>query len=58
MIIEKKFGFEPIRLKKNVSTDRIRALKDEARAFSGYFSYYRKKQREDEALRLVGLKEE
>jgi hypothetical protein len=57
MNLEKILSFEPIRLKKNVSTDRIRALKDESWTASGYFSYYREKQRVDEALRLVGLEE-
>jgi hypothetical protein len=50
VIIEKKFGFEPIRLKKNVSMDRIRALKDEAWTFSRYFGYYREILRDDESL--------
>lgn len=35
MTLEKKCGSEPIRLKKNVSMDRICAIKDEAWIFSG-----------------------
>lgn len=35
MIFEKKFGSEPIRLKKKVSLDRISALKEETWTFSG-----------------------